>query len=165
MLIQAAPWVRTVRRINRADSRVREDDTGVKAKEENKGEGREDNVQRGQNVNRINRQSGTIGNKNMISERENENKNKTPRGAFITKTETRKQEGNKNTKNALKENKQKMSKTPAETSEHKTKTKEGKTQNMTKTQEGNIENMTNEQEVKTQNMNKNFTADDGQEKR
>ena len=165
MSIQAAPRVRTVRRINRADSRVREDDTGVKAKQENEGEEREANVQRGQNVNRINRHSRTIGNKNTIREKENENKNKTPRGAFITKTETRKQEGNKNTKNALKENKQKMSKTPAETSEHKTKTKEGKTQNMTKTQEGNIENMTNEQEVKTQNMNKNFTADDGQEKR
>ena len=85
MSIQTAPRVRTVRRINRADSRVREDDTGVKAKEENKGEGREDNVQRGQNVNRINRQSRTIGNKNTIREIENENKNKTPRGAFLTK--------------------------------------------------------------------------------
>ena len=92
MSIQTAPRVRTVRRINRADSRVREDDTGVKAEQEDKGEEREDNVQRGQN--RINTQSGTTGNKNMISDRENENKNKTPVGAFISKTETRKKEGN-----------------------------------------------------------------------
>ena len=65
MSIQAAPRVRTVRRINRADSRVREDDTGVKAKPDNEGEEREDNDQRGQN--------------RLRGEVENENNNKTAR--------------------------------------------------------------------------------------
>jgi hypothetical protein len=73
MSIQAATRVSTVRRINRADSKVREGDRGVKANGEDEEKDRRADFQREEKDHKRKIRSGNIG------ERENEDKNTTPK--------------------------------------------------------------------------------------
>ena len=149
MSIKAAPWVRTVRRINRADSKVREGDKEVKAKVEDEEKEKGTEFQREENVNRRKIQIGNIGDKNMITERENEGKIPIPEGAIVRKIGTGEQKAKKQEIKT-----QYMTNVQKGKTQNISKIQEIKMQNITKRKEEKIESITETQVVKTKNINK-----------
>ena len=127
MSVQAAPRVRTVRRINRADSKDREGDKGVKANGEDEEKDIRADFQREEKDNKRKIQSGNIGNKNLISERKNEAKNTIPKEDIVSKIGNGEKEARKH---------------------------EIKTQNMTNLRKGKIQIIYKIQEVKVKDITK-----------
>ena len=126
MSIQAAPRVRTVRRINRADSKVREGDKEVKANGDDVEKEKSTEFQREENV-----------------------KIPIPEGAIVRKIGTGEQKAKKQEIKT-----QYMTNVQKGKTQNISKIQEIKMQNITKRKEEKIESITETQVVKTKNINK-----------